>query len=86
MNELIDKNEGVLKQVHPDLIDDYKALKKTMKDQKDENEQLYKQLLSLKKETASSAQKLQLCQSRISRLEGNVGIVNQNEIDEEFDE
>ena len=28
MNQLIDKNEGVLKDVHPVLIDDYKSLKK----------------------------------------------------------
>lgn len=42
MNRLIEKNEVVLKDIHPDLIDDYKVLKSTIKDQKDENEQLYK--------------------------------------------
>lgn len=42
MTTLIEKNETVLKDIHPDLIDDYKLLKNTIKDQKDENEQLYK--------------------------------------------
>ena len=32
MNELIEKNENVLKEVHPTLIDDYKLLKNTIKD------------------------------------------------------
>ena len=27
MNSLIEKNEGVLKEIHPDLINDYKFLK-----------------------------------------------------------
>ena len=38
MNDLIDKNEQILKSIHPTLIDDYKTLKKQIKDQKDENE------------------------------------------------
>lgn len=58
MTQLIEKNEGVLSEIHPDLIDDYKTLKDTIKEQKDENEQLYKLLLHLKKETASSSQKI----------------------------
>ncbi|CDW77969.1 UNKNOWN [Stylonychia lemnae] len=74
MNNLIEKNEGVLQEIHPDLIDDYKTLKDTIKEQKDENEQLYKLLLNLKKETASSNQKIQLCQNRIARLENNLGV------------
>jgi len=72
-NKLIDRNEGVLKQVHPDLIEDYKKLKGVIKEQKDENESLYKQLLALKKDTASATQKIALCQSRIQRLEGHIG-------------
>lgn len=77
MNQMIDKNEGVLREVHPDLLGDYKKLKSSIKDQKDENEILYKQLLNLKKETASSAQKITLCANRINRLENNVGINQQ---------
>lgn len=37
---------------------------------------MYKLLLNLKKETASSSQKIQLCQNRIARLENNLGINN----------
>lgn len=55
MNQLIEKNENVLREIHPNLIEDYKTLKQTIKKQKDENEMLYKQLLNLKKETASSS-------------------------------
>ena len=61
MNTLIERNEGVLQEIHPHLIEDYKTLKDQIKEQKDENEQLYKLLLNLKKETASGNQKLQLC-------------------------
>ena len=38
MNHLIDKNEGVLHEIHPHLIEDYKTLKDSIKEQKDENE------------------------------------------------
>ena len=55
MTQLIEKNEDVLHEIHPDLISDYKSLKDCIKEQKDENEQLYKMLLNLKKETASSS-------------------------------
>ena len=55
LNKLIDKNEDVLLQVQPSLIEDYRTLKGSIHEQKDENEALYKQLLSLKKETSSNA-------------------------------
>jgi uncharacterized protein (DUF342 family) len=45
----------VLITIQPELIEDYHTLKAHIHVQKDENEALYKQLLSLKKETASSA-------------------------------
>ena len=32
MNNLIEKNEDILKEIHPDLISDYKNLKKSIKD------------------------------------------------------
>ena len=54
MNQLIERDEDVLKEIHPDLIDDYKNLKGTIKEQKDENEILYKQLLHLKKYTSQA--------------------------------
>lgn len=54
LTKLISKNEEVLSEVHPDLIKNYKSLKLNIKEQKDENESLYKMLLNLKKETASA--------------------------------
>ena len=54
MNQLIERDEDVLKEIHPDLLNDYKSLKETIKDQKDENESLYKQQLVLKKQTATA--------------------------------
>lgn len=32
MNYLIERDEDVLKEIHPDLINDYKFLKETIKD------------------------------------------------------
>lgn len=32
MNRLVEKNEQVLKEIHPELIEDYKLLKKQIKD------------------------------------------------------
>lgn len=54
LTKLISKNEEVLSEIHPDLIKNYKSLKLNIKEQKDENESLYKMLLNLKKETASA--------------------------------
>ena len=73
LQKLMEKNETVLKEVHPDLIEDYRTLKRAIKDQKDENEQLYKQLLTLKKDTANSSQKISLCTNRIVLLENHLG-------------
>ena len=42
MNQLIERDEDVLKEIHPELLNDYKILKGTINDQKDENEILYK--------------------------------------------
>ena len=42
MNQLIERDEDVLKEIHPELLNDYKSLKGTINDQKDENEILYK--------------------------------------------
>jgi septal ring factor EnvC (AmiA/AmiB activator) len=71
---LIEKNADVLTQVQPCLIDDYKMLKEHISEQRDENEALYKQLLSLKKDTTSTAQKIAMFRSRIERLERTIGV------------
>lgn len=78
LNNLMDKNEDVLKAIQPDLIEDYRLLKSQIGEQKDENEALYKQLLSLKKETTSSAQKIAMFRSRIERLEQVLGVHHYN--------
>lgn len=79
LNQLMDQNEDVLQQIQPELIEDYHTLKDHIHEQKDENEALYKQLLSLKKETASSAQKIALYQARVQRLEKTLGVSRYNE-------
>ena len=55
LNSLIAQNEDTLVQVQPELIEDYRTLKSHIGEQKDENEALFKQLLSLRKECQSSA-------------------------------
>jgi len=55
LNSLIAQNEDTLLQVQPELIEDYRTLKSNIGEQKDENEALFKQLLSLRKECQSSA-------------------------------
>ena len=77
LHHLIEKNADVLTQVQPCLIDDYKLLKQHIAEQRDENESLYKQLLSLKKETTSTGQKIAMFRSRIERLEKTIGVQQQ---------
>ena len=74
LNNLIEKNSDVLSTIQPNLIDDYNTLKSDISEQKDDNEALYKQLLSLRKETTSSAQKIAMFRSRIERLEKTIGV------------
>ena len=50
LDSLIAQNEDTLVQVQPELIEDYRTLKNHIGEQKDENEALFKQLLSLRKE------------------------------------
>ena len=79
LNGLMEKNEDAMQEVQPDLIEDYRTLKSHISEQKDENEALYKQLLSLKKETQSSAQKIALFRQKIERLEQTIGVTKYNE-------
>lgn len=74
MTRLMNRNEDVLNKLRPGIIEDYQNLKDKIKEQKDENEQLLKHLLGLKKEAASTQQKISLCQSRIQKLEVTLGI------------
>jgi cell division septum initiation protein DivIVA len=54
MTRLMNRNEDVLNKLRPGIIEDYQNLKDKIKEQKDENEQLLKHLLGLKKEAAST--------------------------------
>ena len=51
LNDLLEKNQEVQDSLEPGILDNYKYLKEKIKAQKDENELLYKHLLSIKKET-----------------------------------
>ncbi len=74
LNKLIGQNEDTLLTVQPELIEDYRNLKSQIAEQKDENEALYKQLLSLRKEAQSSAQRIALFRTKIERLERTIGV------------
>ena len=51
LETLLQKNQDVADSLEPGIMDNYKVLKQNIKAQKDENELLYKHLLSVKKET-----------------------------------
>jgi len=61
MNNLMAKVEDVQNEVDPQIYADYKSLKADMKNQKDENEALYKQLLVIRRETALQRDKVAFC-------------------------
>lgn len=51
MNALMEKVESVMDDVHPDIYADYKSLKNSIKRQKEDNEIMYKNLATLKRDT-----------------------------------
>lgn len=64
--QLIDENEDVLKDLHPQLLQSYKSLKKDMKSHKADNEIKYKELLKLK---TGNAQVQQLIDNEVNNVE-----------------
>jgi len=60
------------------LYNDYKLLKSHIKEQKEDNEIAYKDLLKLKRETDTSKTKITACMERINQLEAHVGIMANN--------
>lgn len=80
MNNLIEKTEGVLDDVQPDIYSDYKSLKKDIKGQKEENELLYKNLFHLKREAQEQRDKVALCKDRVQKMEQHVGMIADNPI------
>jgi len=49
-----------------------------MKEQKDENEQLYKTLLNMKRETALQREKVEFCRGAVEEMEEHVGMIANN--------
>ena len=60
LDELLEKNQEVQDSLEPGILDSYKYLKEKISAQKDENELLYKHLLSIKKETNDVQMKFEL--------------------------
>ena len=54
LDQLLNRNETVLNQIKPGIVESYQNLKQRIKEQKDENEQLHKNWLTLKKENATT--------------------------------
>ncbi len=69
LNAMVNENEEVLADVHPLLKVDYKKIKKGIKQQKDENEQMLKQLIIVRKETHQMRQQIEISENRIAFLE-----------------
>lgn len=63
--KLIEENEDVLKELNPELLNNYKALKKEVKKHKTDTELKYKDLLQLKK---GNAQLQQLLDNEVETL------------------
>lgn len=78
LNSLMAKVEDVQNEVDPQIYADYKHLKGDMKEQKDENEQLYKTLLKMKTETAIQREKVEFCRGAVEQMEEHVGMIANN--------
>ena len=72
------KIEEVQNEVDPQIYADYKSLKQDMKEQKEENEQLYKVLMKQKQETALQREKVEFCRNAVEQMEEHVGMIANN--------
>ena len=69
IHEVVEKeNASVLEILQPTIQRNYKALKQTLKKEKEENEQLLKQLLTIRKECATMNLQITACDSKISQI------------------
>ena len=85
LDQLISRNESVLSQIKPGIVESYQSLKQRIKEQKDENEQLHKNWLTLKKENATTQQKINICNNRIEKLEETLGLAHHHDVDPDDD-
>jgi hypothetical protein len=72
------KVEDVQNEVDPQIYADYKSLKQDMKEQKEENEGLYKVLMKQKQETALQREKVEFCRNAVEQMEEHVGMIANN--------
>mmetsp|Transcript_8522 Transcript_8522/g.14365 ORF Transcript_8522/g.14365 Transcript_8522/m.14365 type:complete len:149 (-) Transcript_8522:564-1010(-) len=79
MNILIEKTEVVQDELHVESRKDYKQLKSDIKQQRDENEILYKNLKKAVQDTESQRKKIQVYQAKIEELEQHVGIISNSQ-------
>jgi polyhydroxyalkanoate synthesis regulator phasin len=76
MNVLVEKAEVIQDEMHDESRKDYKKLKGDIKQQRDENELIYKDMKKLLKETESQRQKITVFTAKIEELEQHVGILS----------
>ena len=75
MNVLIEKTEVVQDELHVETRKDYKQLKRNIKQQRDENEILYKELKNVVKDNEFQRSKIAIFKAKVEELEQHVGIM-----------
>lgn len=75
MNQLIKKVEDVHNEVNPEIYADYKQMKADIRQQRHDREQHLKLIDNLKKNTEIQREKVDFCESRISEMETQVGMI-----------
>ena len=70
-SSILERTEKVLHELTPKLANDYKLIKDDGKNQKDEYDQINKQLISLRKETQTIQQQIYACNAKMNIMEKN---------------
>ena len=76
MNQLIEKVEEVYESAQPEIYADYKKIKNDIKEQRYEKELLLKEIETLKRLTEEQRAKVAFCNSRLSEMEEQVGMIS----------
>lgn len=71
---IITKCEDLEEQYTPQIRYDYQTLKTQMKAEKEENDLLYREMMSLKRENNTSTKRIQIIAAAIGRLEKSLGV------------
>ncbi len=73
IHEVVERdNSSVLESLQPAIQQDYKTLKVAFKQENEENEQLFKQLLTLRKECTSMKLQVSECNKKMIELEADL--------------